>query len=69
MLILPFNSQRQTAVSQFFQLDRLVVEGQRTVSLLLLLFAASFGLTRVPAQGKQTGHEGDIVRQVSDQGS
>lgn len=26
--------QRQTVVSQFFQLDRLVVEGQRTVSLL-----------------------------------
>ena len=27
--------QRQTVISQFFQLDRLVVEGQKTVSLLL----------------------------------
>lgn len=32
ILILPFNPQRQTAISQFFQLDRLVVEGQKTVS-------------------------------------
>lgn len=37
---------RQTLVSQFFQLDRLVVEGQKT--------------------GKQTGNEGDIVRQTSE---
>ncbi|KAF7508920.1 hypothetical protein GJ744_008629 [Endocarpon pusillum] len=34
---------RQTVVSQFFQLDRLVVEGQKT--------------------GRQTGKEGDILRQ------
>lgn len=39
--------QRQTVVSQFFQLDRLVVEGGKT--------------------GKQTGSQGDIVRQ-KDQG-
>ncbi|RMJ23960.1 hypothetical protein PHISP_05175 [Aspergillus sp. HF37] len=34
---------RQTIISQFYQLDKLVVEGQKT--------------------GKQTGNEGDIVRQ------
>ncbi|GAB1205754.1 hypothetical protein APSETT445_004433 [Aspergillus pseudonomiae] len=34
---------RQTVISQFYQMDRLVVEGQKT--------------------GKQTGKEGDIVRQ------
>ncbi|CAK97068.1 hypothetical protein CBS63078_7222 [Aspergillus niger] len=34
---------RQTVISQFYQLDRLVVEGQKT--------------------GKQTGTEGNIVRQ------
>ncbi|KAH8426426.1 hypothetical protein N8T08_008876 [Aspergillus melleus] len=34
---------RQTIISQFYQLDKLVVEGQKT--------------------GKQTGEEGDIVRQ------
>ncbi|KAF2104394.1 hypothetical protein NA57DRAFT_51222 [Rhizodiscina lignyota] len=39
--------QRQTVISQFFQLERLVVEGGKT--------------------GKQTGEEGDIVRQ-KDQG-
>lgn len=38
---------RQTVISQFYQLDRLVVEGGKT--------------------GKQTGGEGDIVRQ-KDQG-
>ncbi|RMZ24854.1 hypothetical protein D0859_11096 [Hortaea werneckii] len=36
--------QRQTVVSQFFQLDRLVVEGGKS--------------------GKQTGKQGDIVRQT-----
>lgn len=36
--------QRQTVVSQFFQLDRLVVEGGKS--------------------GKQTGNQGDIVRQT-----
>lgn len=41
MLIRPFNPQRQTAVSKFFQLDRLVVEGQKTVSLLFLILAAT----------------------------
>jgi hypothetical protein len=30
--------QRQTVVSQFYQLDRLVVEGQKTVSLSIDLF-------------------------------
>ncbi|KAF1841770.1 uncharacterized protein K460DRAFT_369775 [Cucurbitaria berberidis CBS 394.84] len=38
---------RQTVISQFYQIDRLVVEGGK--------------------QGKQTGNEGDIVRQ-KDQG-
>ncbi|KAF2132249.1 hypothetical protein P153DRAFT_334970 [Dothidotthia symphoricarpi CBS 119687] len=38
---------RQTVISQFYQIDRLVVEGGKT--------------------GKQTGNEGDIVRQ-KDQG-
>lgn len=38
---------RQTVISQFYQLDRLVVEGGRA--------------------GRQTGGEGDIVRQ-KDQG-
>lgn len=39
--------QRQTVISQFYQIDRLVVEGGKT--------------------GKQTGNEGDIIRQ-KDQG-
>ncbi|OJJ43438.1 hypothetical protein ASPZODRAFT_19529 [Penicilliopsis zonata CBS 506.65] len=34
---------RQTVISQFYQLDKLVVEGQKS--------------------GKQTGHEGNLVRQ------
>ena len=32
------SGQRQTVVSQFFQLDRLVVEGQKTVSVSSCLF-------------------------------
>ena len=35
------SSQRQTVVSQFYQLDRLVVEGGKTVCSLLLFIVAA----------------------------
>ena len=60
---------RQTVVSQFYQLDRLVVEGQKTVSLHNSFGGAGMflgvGLMR-GMQGKQTGDEGGIVRQTSE---
>ncbi|KAK2758027.1 hypothetical protein FQN54_004433 [Arachnomyces sp. PD_36] len=40
---------RQTVISQFYQLEKMVVEGQNT--------------------GKQTGNEGDIVREKDSQAS
>jgi len=36
-----WDEQRQTVISQFYQLDRLVVEGQKTVSALLPPFSYS----------------------------
>jgi hypothetical protein len=54
--------QRQTVISQFYQLDKLVVEGQKTVS-----HGVRHGKPICPAnammQGKETGDKGDIVRQ------
>lgn len=58
VLILLFNFQRQTVVSQFFQLDRLVVEGQKTVSLLFPNLACNFAakpLTQPRATGETDG--------------
>lgn len=55
MLILPFNSQRQTAISQFFQLDRLVVEGQKTVSLPFLMVAPTLRSFSLSAKGETDG--------------
>lgn len=46
-------------ISQFYQLDRLVVEGQKTVwSKFIFEVSKADGW-----QGKQTGDRGDIVRQ------
>ncbi|KAL9624195.1 MAG: hypothetical protein Q9160_001442 [Pyrenula sp. 1 TL-2023] len=53
---------RQTVVSQFYQLDRLVVEGGKTVSETWETWVMGDGALTVE-QGKQTGNEGDIVRQ------
>ena len=58
VLILLFNFQRQTVVSQFFQLDRLVVEGQKTVSLLSPNASCNFmlmPLTQLLATGETDG--------------
>ena len=52
-------SQRQTIVSQFFQLDKLVVEGQKTVSSQNLPATDETHIL----QGKETGDHGGIVRQ------
>lgn len=58
---LTFLMQRQTVVSQFYQLDRLVVEGGKTVCAFCLLCFAP--LTDVRLQGKETGDHGGVVRQ------
>ena len=60
--------QRQTVVSQFFQLDRLVVEGQKTVRRYLTLNLSRGGtdFSFFTLQGKQIGNNGDIVRQTSE---
>lgn len=52
--------QRQTVISQFYQLDRLVVEGGLSVCDFLANAGRSM-LTR--GQGKETGNKGDILRQ------
>ncbi|CAI7630378.1 unnamed protein product [Penicillium viridicatum] len=48
---------RQTIISQFYQLDKLVVEGQKTD------LAPGFNLTLLSLKGKETGDHGGIVRQ------
>ncbi|KAH8703806.1 putative iron-sulfur cluster biosynthesis protein Isd11 [Talaromyces proteolyticus] len=53
---------RQTTISQFYQLDRLVVEGQKTVRNLSHSTILKTHLIKL-LQGKQTGDKGDIVRQ------
>ncbi len=66
-LLIPFSTQRQTVVSQFFQLDRLVVEGQKTVlAPSQISMAAADRLADMYLQGKQTGDEGGIVRQTTE---
>ena len=45
---MPEYIQRQTVISQFFQLDRLVVEGQKTVSLVLYALSKSPYFQRPP---------------------
>lgn len=50
-------------VSQFFQLDRLVVEGGRKVRGD---FACWGSVLTFVAQGVQTGSRGDIIRQTED---
>jgi len=55
-------TQRQTVVSQFFQLDRLVVEGGKSVGSIQYHIAVwDSKLTK--HQGKQGGRRNDIVRQ------
>lgn len=61
--------QRQTVVSQFFQLDRLVVEGGKSVSytsLATLRSCAVYGANMGYFQGKQTGDRNDIIRQTTE---
>ena len=54
--------QRQTVVSQFYQLDKLVVEGGKSVcSDGVYILEEDF--TNGSSQGKQKGGRGDIVRQ------
>ncbi|GKT42597.1 LYR motif-containing protein 4B [Colletotrichum spaethianum] len=59
-------AQRQTVVSQFFQFDRLVVEGGAAVGLSQSSGSNAVVMLMV-AQGKQKGNKGGIVRQ-KDQG-
>ncbi|PQE15209.1 putative ISD11 Iron-Sulfur Desulfurase-interacting protein [Rutstroemia sp. NJR-2017a WRK4] len=51
---------RQTVVSQFYQLDRLVVEGGKTVGDA---FITARSHTNAYIQGKQSGDRNDIIRQ------
>lgn len=63
--------QRQTIVSQFYQLDRLVVEGRKTVCHTQGFSPYSqqrsggflIAMLMVFAKGKQTDKKNDIVRQ------
>ena len=50
-------------MSQFYQLDRLVVEGGKTVGAL-----SKRRLQRLISyqQGRQVGSEGDIIRETAD---
>ncbi|PLB39269.1 LYR motif-containing protein [Aspergillus candidus] len=52
---------RQTTISQFYQMDRLVVEGGETVGPNEQKALSGHKINTF--QGKQTGQEGDIVRQ------
>ena len=53
--------QRQTVISQFYQMDKLVVEGQATVCSLTVARSLQ-STTNTHTQGKQGGDEGGIVR-------
>ena len=56
--------QRQTVVSQFYQLDRLVVEGGLSVGHSLSQARTPLNLLTLDAsQGKDKSGHGDIVRQ------
>ena len=63
--------QRQTVVSQFFQLDKLVVEGGKSVSQLHRPYYDWWQYMELHPdkpfyQGKQSGNEGGIVRQTTE---
>lgn len=56
-----FLLQRQATVSQFFQIDRLVVEGGKSVCITLSRSTSRIMLIRL--QGKQKGNKGDLTRE------
>lgn len=56
------NRQRQTVIGQFYQLDRLVVEGGISVRHHLGAAIQSASKTNMQ-QGKDTAKDGEVVRQ------